>query len=188
MGPKAFDLGGTCRSAPRLYPGAYLIDLSAPQVALERSDGGSPPVIPRDIDRRFREDSEKWPRSVGMGGRLGSERDEIPLASRHESRQHRRGKQLANRITNKSDGSNGAHRFVPFNRFPNTRISSLDRVGIQRFKNTGRKNRASVGRKKGKQFFQIVDFGERHAIPGQERVQIFPCALLCMETDGAPGT
>ena len=37
--------------------------------------------MPRDVGRRFREDSEKWPtsgwnqwpRSVGMGGRLASE-------------------------------------------------------------------------------------------------------------------
>jgi len=50
-------------------------------MAPERSDGGEPPVIPRDVGHRFREDSEKWPtsgrnqwpRSVGMGGRLASE-------------------------------------------------------------------------------------------------------------------
>jgi|CXWL01.1.fsa_nt_gi hypothetical protein len=108
----------------------------------------------------------------------------IPSASRHESRQHNRGKQWANRITNKSDGHNGAQRFVPFNRFPDTRISSLDRVGIQAFKNAGRKSRTSVGRKKGNKFRQIVDFRERNAILSQERFQIFFRALLCMETDG----
>ena len=112
----------------------------------------------------------------------------IPSASRRESRQHNRGEWWANRITNKSDGSNGAQRFVPLNRFPDTRISSLDRVGIQGFKNAGRKSRTSAGRKKGNKFRQIVDFRERNAILGQERFQIFLRALLCMETDGVPGT
>ena len=65
--------------------------------------------------------------------------------------------------------SNGAQRFVPLNRFPDTRISSLDRVGIQGFKNAGRKSRTSTGRKKGNKFRQIVDFRERNAILGQER-------------------
>ncbi len=71
------------------------------------------------------------------------------IDTRRESRQHNRGEQWVNRITNKSDGSNGAQHFVPLNRFPDTRISSLDRVGIQGFKNAGRKrSRTSAGRKK----------------------------------------
>jgi len=72
IGPPPHKMEG-----PR-YPGwGGLASRAAP----ERSDGGSPPVIPRDAGRRFREDSEKWPtsgrnqwpRSVGMGGRLASE-------------------------------------------------------------------------------------------------------------------
>lgn len=47
----------------------------------ERSDGASPPVIPRDVGHRFREDSKQWPasprnqwpRSVRTGGRLALE-------------------------------------------------------------------------------------------------------------------
>ena len=109
----------------------------------------------------------------------------IPSASRCESRQHNRGEQRANRITKVGRQQRRAT-LRPAQSVPRHQdIESRSRrdSGLQECRAEEPDERRQ---EEGKKFRQIVDFRERNAILGQERFQIFLCALLCMETDGVP--